>query len=57
MAQDATTGDAALAEALQSHVKRRIAPYKYPRRIEFLDALPGTPTGKVQRSELRRREG
>jgi 2-aminobenzoate-CoA ligase len=53
---DGTTGDAALVEALQSHVKQRIAPYKYPRRIEFLDALPRTPTGKVQRSELRRKE-
>ena len=42
--------------ALQDHVKQRIAPYKYPRRIEFLDALPRTPTGKVQRSALRRRE-
>jgi 2-aminobenzoate-CoA ligase len=49
-------GDAALVEALQSHVKARIAPYKYPRRIEFLDALPRTPTGKVQRSALRLRE-
>ena len=52
----ASTGDAALVETLQSHVKQRIAPYKYPRRIEFLDALPRTPTGKVQRSELRREE-
>jgi 2-aminobenzoate-CoA ligase len=49
-------GDDALVEALQAHVKQRIAPYKYPRRVEFLDALPRTPTGKVQRSELRRRE-
>ena len=56
VAQNGTTGDAALVEALQSHVKQRIAPYKYPRRIEFLDALPRTPTGKVQRSELRRQE-
>ena len=38
---------------LQDHVKARIAPYKYPRRIEFLDALPRTPTGKVQRNVLR----
>jgi acyl-coenzyme A synthetase/AMP-(fatty) acid ligase len=50
-------GDAALAETLQTHVKQRIAPYKYPRRVEFLGALPRTPTGKVQRNELRRREG
>jgi 2-aminobenzoate-CoA ligase len=49
---DATPGDA-LAADLQAHVKARIAPYKYPRRVEFLDALPRTPTGKVQRTRLR----
>jgi 2-aminobenzoate-CoA ligase len=38
---------------LQDHVKAQIAPYKYPRRIEFVDALPRTPTGKVQRNVLR----
>ncbi|MDA0136545.1 AMP-binding protein [Solirubrobacter sp. CPCC 204708] len=41
--------------ALQDFVKARIAPYKYPRRVEFLDALPRTPTGKVQRNVLRER--
>jgi 2-aminobenzoate-CoA ligase len=51
----AQTGDALVAE-LQQHVKQRIAPYKYPRRVEFLDALPRTPTGKVQRVKLRERE-
>jgi 2-aminobenzoate-CoA ligase len=51
-APDAVTGDA-LAADLQAHVKARIAPYKYPRRVEFLDALPRTPTGKVQRTKLR----
>jgi 2-aminobenzoate-CoA ligase len=40
---------------LQDHVKARIAPYKYPRAIEFVDALPRTPTGKVQRNVLRER--
>ena len=45
--------DAALAADLQAHVKARIAPYKYPRRVEFVDALPRTPTGKVQRNVLR----
>jgi acyl-coenzyme A synthetase/AMP-(fatty) acid ligase len=45
-----------LVDALQTHVKQRIAPYKYPRRIEFIDALPRTPTGKVQRNALRSRE-
>jgi acyl-coenzyme A synthetase/AMP-(fatty) acid ligase len=55
-AGDAMPGPALVAE-LQRHVKERIAPYKYPRRIEFIDALPRTPTGKVQRSVLRGREG
>ncbi|WP_114377768.1 AMP-binding protein [Elioraea thermophila] len=43
----------ALAEALQDHVKRTIAPYKYPRRIVFLGALPKTASGKLQRHALR----
>jgi 2-aminobenzoate-CoA ligase len=47
-------GDAALVKELQDFVKQRIAPYKYPRVIEFLDALPKTPTGKLQRKALRR---
>jgi 2-aminobenzoate-CoA ligase len=46
-------GEAVEAGVLQDHVKARIAPYKYPRRIEFVDALPRTPTGKVQRNVLR----
>ena len=45
--------DEALVGELQAHVKARIAPYKYPRQVEFLDALPRTPTGKVQRTVLR----
>jgi 2-aminobenzoate-CoA ligase len=43
-----------LAKALQDHVKAEIAPYKYPRLIEFVEALPRTQTGKLQRFELRR---
>src|SRR3954469_25659221 len=43
------------ARVLQDFVKARIAPYKYPRRIEFVAELPRTPTGKVQRSVLRER--
>jgi 2-aminobenzoate-CoA ligase len=43
----------ALARALQEHVKAMIAPYKYPREIEFVAALPKTPTGKLQRFQLR----
>ncbi|MBL8485600.1 MAG: AMP-binding protein [Rhodocyclaceae bacterium] len=46
-------GDAALVAALQEHVKRAIAPYKYPRLVEFRDALPRTETGKLQRFRLR----
>jgi benzoate-CoA ligase len=44
-----------LAEALQQHVKARLAPYKYPRWIEFIDELPKTATGKIQRFKLRAR--
>jgi 2-aminobenzoate-CoA ligase len=45
----------ALAAELQAHAKAAIAPYKYPREIEFVDALPKTATGKLRRSELRQR--
>jgi 2-aminobenzoate-CoA ligase len=42
-----------LAAELQDFVKKDIAPYKYPRQVEFVDALPRTQTGKVQRYRLR----
>jgi 2-aminobenzoate-CoA ligase len=45
--------DAALAKALQEHVKKGIAPYKYPRAVEFLTELPRTATGKLQRFRLK----
>ncbi|HEY4986522.1 MAG TPA: AMP-binding protein, partial [Bradyrhizobium sp.] len=45
--------DEALVSALQDHVKRAIAPYKYPRAIEFVAQLPKTETGKLQRFALR----
>ncbi len=48
-------GDATLAKELQDHVKAEIAPYKYPRAIEFVDALPKTASGKLQRAALRQR--
>ncbi|MSQ20444.1 MAG: 2-aminobenzoate-CoA ligase [Betaproteobacteria bacterium] len=48
-------GDAAMAETLQSHVKKIIAPYKYPREVEFVASLPRTETGKLQRFKLRER--
>ncbi len=46
----------ALAAELQEHVKRELAPYKYPRRVEFVSQLPRTETGKIRRVELRRQE-
>jgi acetyl-CoA synthetase len=49
-------GDAALVAALQLHVRGRLAPYEYPKEIEFIEALPMTTTGKVQRRALRLRE-
>lgn len=47
------TPDALLVKLLQDHVKSVIAPYKYPRRVIFVDALPKTATGKIQRFRLR----
>ena len=53
--RDAAAGDDALLQALQDFVKASIAPYKYPRAIEFVPELPRTETGKVQRAALRAR--
>lgn len=47
------TGDAAMVKQLQDHVKATIAPFKYPREIEFVSSLPRTETGKLQRFKLR----
>lgn len=47
------TGDAALVKEIQDFVKAAIAPYKYPRAVEFIAELPKTPTGKIQRFRLR----
>ena len=47
------TGDAAMVQALQDHVKALLAPFKYPRQIEFRGQLPRTETGKLQRFRLR----
>jgi acetyl-CoA synthetase len=49
-------GDAALVQALQEHVRGRLAPYEYPKEIEFIETLPMTTTGKVQRRVLRLQE-
>lgn len=52
---EGATGDARTVKTLQEHVKNAIAPYKYPREVVFVDALPKTPTGKIQRFALRER--
>ncbi|HEY2338627.1 MAG TPA: AMP-binding protein [Burkholderiales bacterium] len=54
--QNGFSGSEQLIEEIQNHVRGRLAPYEYPREIEFIDALPMTTTGKVQRKELRKRE-
>jgi benzoate-CoA ligase len=51
---DAVEASDALKAVLKAHVKDRLAPYKYPRWIEFVDELPKTATGKIQRFLLRR---
>jgi 2-aminobenzoate-CoA ligase len=53
--RDKATATDATIKDLQDFVKAEVAPYKYPRAIEFIDALPRTPTGKVQRVTLRER--
>ena len=40
-------------KSLQDFVKQKAAPYKYPRAVEFIDALPRTETGKLQRYKLK----
>ncbi|HTG96256.1 MAG TPA: AMP-binding protein [Burkholderiales bacterium] len=54
--QPGQAASATLIEQIQTHVRGRLAPYEYPREIEFIEALPMTTTGKVQRKELRKRE-
>jgi acetyl-CoA synthetase len=49
-------GSPALEDEIRDHVRGRLAPYEYPKEIEFIDALPMTTTGKVQRRVLRLRE-
>ena len=43
----------ALVKELQNHVKHATAPYKYPRIVEFVDELPKTVSGKIQRGKIR----
>ena len=47
-------GDTTLTKILQEYVRSTVAPYKYPRAIEYVEALPKTQTGKLQRFELRK---
>jgi 2-aminobenzoate-CoA ligase len=51
--REGVTGDALMVKTLQDHVKATIAPYKYPRSVKFVTALPKTQTGKIQRFKLR----
>jgi 2-aminobenzoate-CoA ligase len=51
--RDGTDGDDALVRELQDHVKANLAPYKYPRRVIFVDEIPRDPVGKVQPRTLR----
>jgi len=50
------SADSAMTDALQEHTKALTAPYKYPRKIEFVTELPKTVTGKIQRRILKQRE-
>jgi len=50
------TGSEALMKEIQAHVKQRLAAYEYPRLMEFVESIPTTSTGKLQRAELRRQE-
>ena len=54
--KDAQLGNDALVEELKNFVKSKLAPYKYPRQLEFVTELPKTATGKIQRFKLRERE-
>jgi benzoate-CoA ligase len=51
--RDGRPGDPQIAEELQAYVKQHLAPFKYPRTIHFLEDLPKTATGKIQRFRLR----
>ena len=51
--RDGSSGDTELLDVLKNHVKDRIGVWKYPRWIEFVDSLPKTATGKIQRFRLR----
>ncbi|MFE7760476.1 AMP-binding protein [Streptomyces sp. NPDC057438] len=52
--RDGVVGDSVRAKDIQDHVKQQIAPYKYPREVRFVEALPRNPSGKLQHFKLRR---
>ncbi|MEX0282775.1 MAG: AMP-binding protein [Arenibacterium sp.] len=52
--RDANAANGSMVKLLQDHVKATIAPFKYPRSVRFVDALPKTQTGKIQRFRLRK---
>ncbi|OEH55039.1 acyl--CoA ligase [Oceanobacillus sp. E9] len=54
--QEDIIGNDAVVKELQDHVKNSVAPYKYPRKIEFVSELPKTTSGKIRRVELRQKE-
>ncbi|SIS77878.1 acyl-CoA synthetase MbcS [Salimicrobium salexigens] len=54
--QSGVEGNEKLVKELQDHVKAETAPYKYPRKIEFIEELPKTTSGKIRRIELRKKE-
>ncbi|UOQ43827.1 acyl--CoA ligase [Halobacillus salinarum] len=54
--QNGYKGDESLTEELQNHVKELTAPYKYPRKIQYIHELPKTTSGKIRRVELRKQE-
>jgi 2-aminobenzoate-CoA ligase len=56
VAADGVSPEDDLIEEIQNHVKDTLAPYKYPREVEFVRELPRTETGKIRRIELRKRE-
>ena len=51
-----TEGSDALKKEIQEYVKNHTAPYKYPRKIDFVESLPKTTSGKIRRTELRAME-
>ena len=57
MLKERALASANLSEELKAFVKSRLAPYKYPRWIEFTGELPKTATGKIQRFKLRQESG